>query len=215
MTNETQPIDVKVSDKELNFRKQEQYFQRILQEKQALLDQKEQELLRLQQSKEPEEEDDSDDYIDKRKLDKNLNRFGEKQRREIQSDIQKAVSEAVESDRQDRWLKQNPDFYDVINKHAEDFAAQDQEFADSILKMPKGFEREKLVYKSIKALGIDKPKVAQMSIQDEINRKQHGAYYRPTSAVNAPYSSPGDFSPEAQKIAYEKMQVLKKNLRLG
>lgn len=210
MTNETQPVEPKVSDKELNFRKQEQYFQNILKEKQALLEQKEQELARLQQAREPEEEEDSDAYIDKRKLDKNLSKFGEKQRKEIQTDIQKAITEAVESDRQERWLKQNPDFYDVINKHAEDFAAQDQEFADTILKMPKGFEREKLVYKSIKAMGIDRPKASPASIQDEINRKQHGAYYRPTSASTAPYSAPGDFSLDGQKAAFDKIQKLLK-----
>ncbi len=209
------PVENKVSDKELNFRKQEQYFQGVIREKDAVLAQREAELARLQnvQVQEPEEEDDT--YIDKKKLDKNLNRFGEKQRKEIQSDIQRAINEAVEKDREERWLKQNPDFYQVLNENAEKFANHDQELAETILRMPKGFEREKLVYKSIKALGLDKPHQNKPSIQDQIDQKKKGYYYQPSSVPNAPYQSPGDYSPEAQKSSYEKMQKLKNNLRLG
>ena len=66
------------------------------------------------------------------------------------------------------WLKNNPDFYEVMN-HAQAFADKDPELAESILEMPEGFERQKLVYKNIKALGIHKPAEQKPNIQDKID----------------------------------------------
>ena len=80
--------------------------------------------------------------------------------------------------------------------------------------MPEGFERQKLVYKNIKALGVHKPEQKQPSIQDKVDANKRSPFYQPNGVGSAPYSSVGDFSAGGQKNAYEKMQQLKSKLRI-
>ena len=88
------------------------------------------------------------------------------------------------------------------------------ELAESILEMPEGFERQKLVYKNIKALGLHKPAEKQASIQDKIDANRRSPYYQPTGVSAGPYAGTGDFSKSGQKNAYDKMQQLKAQLRI-
>jgi len=90
----------------------------------------------------------------------------------------------------------------------------DPELAESILEMPEGFERQKLVYKNIKALGIHKPAMKEPSIQEKVDANRRSPYYQPSGVSTAPYSQVGDFSNTGQKQAYEKMQQLKSQLRI-
>jgi hypothetical protein len=207
---QTQP-----SDKELNFRKLEAHYeQKLQQERQARL-----EAERIAQeasnrrNEEPEEEDDSEPYVDKKKLNKTLARFGQETKQQTQSEIQKAVQVAIQEERKNSWLNNNKDFYDVL-QHAEKFAQHDPELAETILQMPEGFERQKLVYKNIKALGLHKPPEPKSTIQDKINQNQQGQYYRPSNVGTSPYASVSDFSPTGQKQAYDKMKELQSRLRL-
>jgi len=80
--------------------------------------------------------------------------------------------------------------------------------------MPEGFERQKLVYKNIKALGLHKAPEKQSTVQDKIDANRKSPYYQPTGVGSAPYSQVGDFSDNGHKLAYEKMQALKKQLRI-
>jgi hypothetical protein len=120
---------------------------------------------------------------------------------------------ALQNERKTNWLKNNPDFHEVLS-HAEKLALKDPELAESLLEMPEGFERQKLVYKTIKSQGLHKPEVKPSSIQDKIDSNRRGAFYQPTGVGSAPYSSQGDFSQGGQKQAYEKMQELKSRLRI-
>lgn len=206
--------EVKPDNKELNFRALEQKYQRALDEANS---QKEAAQRALQERNKPSTDDDDDDdepYVDKKRLAKKLNQFGEQSRQHTQSEIQRAVQTAIVEERRQGWLKNNPDFHDVLSKHAEDFAKVDPELAETILEMPEGFDRQKLVYKNIKALGLDKPKVPETSVQDKINANRKGAFYQPTSVGSAPYGPTGDFSEAGQKQAYAKLQELKANLRI-
>ncbi len=133
--------------------------------------------------------------------------------KQTQSEIQSAVHTALREERKQNWMKANPDFYEVL-QHADKFAQKDPELAESILEMPEGFERQKLVYKNIKALGIHKPEIKSPSIQEKIDSNRKGPYYQPTGVGSAPYTSQGDFSSSGQKQAYEKMQELKNRLRI-
>jgi len=99
-------------------------------------------------------------------------------------------------------------------QNIERFYQHDKELADTILSMPEGFERQKLVFKSIKALGLHKPEVKQQSIQDKIDANKRSPYYQPSGIGTAPYASQGDFSDGGKKNAYQKMQELKNNLRI-
>ena len=216
-TNQPQPTatqENKPSDKELNFRMLEQKYQKELaQERAARL---EAERIAQERSNAALQDADNDDepYVDRKKLDKTLQRFGEKSRQDTQTEIQKAVQIALQEERRGNWLKNNADFYEVL-QHADKFAQKDPELAESILEMPEGFERQKLVYKSIKAMGLHRPDVKQPSIQDTIDAKRRGPYYQPSGVGAAPYESAGNFSPDGQKQSYQKMQELKNRLRIG
>lgn len=206
-----QPVAAQQSDKELNFRKQEAMYQKMLEkERQEKLELQRQ----LQQRTIPEEEDDDDEpYVDRKKLEKKLNTFGQKTKQETESIVQQEVRKALDQERQQNWMKNNPDFYDVM-QHAQKFADRDPELAETILSMPEGFERQKLVYKNIKALGLHKKDEPKPSIQDTIEKNRRSPFYQPTGVASPPYAAAGDFSPTGQKSAYDKMQQLKAQLRL-
>lgn len=166
-----------------------------------------------QKQQQNDDDDDSEPYVDNRKLEKKLARFGEQTQKQTQSDIQKAVGTALAEERKQNWLNNNPDFYDTLN-HAEKLALHDPELAQTILSMPEGFERQKLVYRSIKSLQLDKPKPAEPTIQQKIDANRRGPFYQPSNVGNAPYAAAADYSQQGQKQAYEKMQALKAALRI-
>ena len=210
---DNQAQEQQVSNKELNFRALEAKYQQQLAAERAEKERLAQELQQRQQPTQNDDEDDSEPYIDHKRLRKEQAKFGQQIKQETQSEIQKAVHKALQEERKQNWMKSNPDFYDVM-QHAEKFAQSDPELAESILEMPEGFERQKLVYKNIKALGIHKPLSKDPSIQDKIDANRKSPYYQPSSVGTAPYAPAGDFSDHGQKQAYDKMQALKKQLRL-
>jgi hypothetical protein len=213
----------KATDKELNFRKQEEYFKRQLeQERQGrlLAEQQAAELKKAQEKARPVDDDDDDNddepYIDKKRLKKEQVKFGKQIKTETQAEIQQAVQAALSEERKNNWLKTNPDFYEVM-QHAEKFAEKDPELAETILAMPEGFERQKLVYKNIKALGIHNKEDPKESIQAKIDQNRKGPYYQPSGVGAAPYGNINlgrDVSPEEGNNAYKRMQDLKKRLRI-
>jgi hypothetical protein len=216
MTDQVQAVTEapKPSDKELNFRKQQQMYEKMLEEKEQRLATLEKQ---VQSQSKPQDDDDSDDepYVDKKRLNKTLAKFGQQTRQETQSEIQKAVHVALQEERKSNWLKQNPDFHDVL-QHAQKFADSDPELAETILTMPEGFERQKLVYKNIKALGLHKPASKEPTVQEKIDANRRSPYYQPSGVGTSPYSgTSSDFSKSGQKSAYENMIKLKEQLRLG
>jgi actin-related protein len=210
-----QNTENKPSDKELNFRNLEARYQKELdKERSARLEAEKiaQEAQSRRNTKDDEDED-SDPYVDHKKLERKLNRFGEQTKQQTKQDIQSAVQQALSEERKQNWMKNNPDFYDVL-QHADRFAQKDPDLAESILEMPEGFERQKLVYKNIKALGLHKPEQKQPSIQEKVDANRRSPYYQPSGVGTAPYASAGDFSSSGQKNAYDKMQALKATLRI-
>lgn len=213
-TQESQPQENKVNDKELNFRALETKYQRELEkERAARLEAERLAQEAMARRNVQEEDDDSEPYVDHKKLEKKLARFGETTMKQTQSEIQNAVQMALKEERKQNWIKNNPDFYEVL-QHAEKFAQKDPELAETILEMPEGFERQKLVYKNIKALGLHKPETKMPSIQEKVDANKKSPYYQPTGVGTAPYQSAGDFSANGQKQAYDKMQELKSRLRI-
>ncbi len=204
-----------VSDKELNFRKLESKYQQEIAVERARREEMERRLNEMSQPKHIEEPDEPDDepYVDHKKLDKKLNKFAEQNKKQTQNEIQKAVHHAISEERKQMWIKQNPDFYDIL-QHAETLAIQAPDLAESILEMPESFERQKLVYKNIKALGLDKPKNKEPSIQEKVDANRRAPYYQPSGVGTSPYTSQANFSPDGQKQAYDKMKELQSRLRL-
>jgi hypothetical protein len=221
----TNPIDTQApvappqSDKELNFRKQEESFKRQLEQERQARAQAEartKELEEAHRRAQPasDDEDYSDEpYVDHKRLKRELGKVVQSTTKDTDARIQNAVQSALAQERQNMWLKQNSDFYDVMG-HAQAFADKDPELAETILAMPEGFERQKLVYKNIKALGLHKKPEPAESIQSKIDANKRSPYYMPTGVGTAPYASQSDFSDSGQKNSYDKMQELKKRLRL-
>ncbi len=208
-----QATENKPSDKELNFRALEAKYQRQLEiertERERLL--KELETKSRQQP--VEEEDDDQPYVDHKKLDKKLTFFERKLEEKIEKKAEEKARMFLDQQKKDSWLKQNPDFYEVL-QHAEKFAQKDPELAETILEMPEGFERQKLVYKSIKAMGIHKPEEKIPTIQEKVDANRRSPYYQPSGVGTAPYSTSGDFSKTGQQQAYQKMKELQARLRI-
>ena len=215
---QNQQTEQKASDKELNFRALEAKYQRQLeQERQARIEaeRRAQEFESKKQNQSDDEEENNDDpYVDHKKLEKKLNRFGQSTKSEIQKAMEIAKETAKEEVRRELWLENNPDFYDVL-QHADKFAQKAPKLAETILRMPEGFERQKLVYQNIKELGMDKPETKQPSIQEKIDANKRSPYYQPSGMGAAPYNAgSGDFTSAGQKNAYAKMQELKARLRM-
>jgi len=216
MTNiaENQEVEAQVSqksnDKELNFRALEaKYERKLAEERQARLELEQ----RLKQPVQVDEDDSDEPYVDHKRLNKKLSKLGEITQSEIQKAMEHAKNNAKEELRQEMWIENNPDFYETL-KSAERFAEKAPKLAESILRMPEGFERQKLVYQNIKALGLDQPEKKPPSIQEKIDANRRSPYYQPSGIETAPYASQGDFSPAGQKNAYDKLQELKRNLRI-
>ena len=216
---QNQVVEQKQNDKEYNFRAIEAKLQ---QERNARI-QAEEALKLVQESQqrrnnivEDDEDEKSDDpYIDHKRLKKEQAKLGQKIKQETQSEIHKAVQSAIENERKQNWMKNNSDFHEVM-QNAQKLYETDQELAESILEMPDTFERQKLVYKNIKALGLHKPKQPETNVQQKIDANKKSPYYQPSGIGSSPYNAGmGDFSKSGQKNAYDKMQELKNKLRLG
>lgn len=214
-TQQPSQEQVKENSKEYNFRQLEAKLQqeRVARLEAERLAQEAMQRIQQQQIREEPEEDDSDPYVDNKKLNKKFSSFEKKMEEKIEKKAEEKARQMIYSQRKDDWIRQNPDFYEVM-QHAEKFAQRDPELAETILEMPDTFERQKLVYRNIKSMGIHKPEEKKSTIQDKVNANQRSPYYQPSGMGAAPYSMAGDFSPVGQKQAYQKLQELKNKLRI-
>jgi len=206
----------KQNDKEFNFRQLEAKYQRQLeQERTARLEAEKvaQEALVSKQQSDQQDEESSDPYVDHKKLNRTLSSFEKRMEEKIEKRAKEISRQEQSEERKQNWLKNNPDFYQVL-QHAEKFAQKDPDLAEAILEMPEGFERQKLVYKNIKALGVHLPENKQSSVQEKINANQNNLYYQPSGIASSPYQNAGDYSDAGKKQAYDKMKEMQKRLRL-
>lgn len=203
----------KPNDKEYNFA---QIRRQLEQEKSARMQAEErasQLSKQMEQKTFPSDDDDSEPYVDHKKLKRELSRAMQDIDQKIDQRAEFKARALVQEERQSNWMKNNPDFYEVM-QHAQKFAEKNPELAEEILSMPEGFERQKVVYRNIKALGVHKKEEPAQSIQQKVDANRRSPYYQPSGVGAAPYASAGDFSPSGQKNAYEKLQQLKASLRI-
>lgn len=218
MTENQAPVQAEtpqISDKELNFRKLEAKYQQEVAMERARREELERRVQEMSQPKQIEEVDEPDDepYVDHKKLEKKLNKFGKNTQSEIKNAMQQAKELAKEELKQELFLENHSDFHQVLEK-AEIFAEKYPKLAENILRMPAGFERQKLVYQTIKDFGLDKPEQKQQSIQEKVDANRRAPYYQPSGVGMSPYHSSANFSPDGQKQAYDKMKELQSRLRL-
>ena len=218
MTDNTESThdQTRQNDIDRNFRALEAKFQRQLDEERQHRIEAERRLSEMHNNRKPiieeEEEDDPEPYINHKKLNKTMSKFEQNTGTSIDKAMRLAKEQAKEELKEEMWIENNPDFYQTLQL-AEKFHQRAPKLAENILKMPEGFERQKLVYYNIKELGLDKPEVKQSSIQETVNKNRQTPFYQPTGVGSAPYSQQSDFSESGKKAAYDKMQELKSRLK--
>jgi len=218
----------KPNDKEYNFRALEAKYQRQNQqlaqqlelERQAKADaeRKYQEATQRSNRDEDDEDDDSSEpYLEKKRFRKEAAKIKQevvKTKQDTLEDVKQAIHEAKLEAKREAFIESNPDFFDTLEQHAEKIMLKSPALGKSLLAMPDNFDRQKLVYQTIKELGLDKPEMKQQSIQEKVDANRKGPFYQPSNVGTTPYVVGGDFSPTGQKQAYEKMQALKSQLRI-
>ncbi len=151
--------------------------------------------------------------MNRKKLDKRFQKFGQSTQSEINRAMEQAKVKAKEELKQELWLEQNPDFYDTLQM-ADKLAESNPHLAQTILRMPDGFARQQLVYQNIKALGLNKTKEDKPSVNDLLAKTKNFPGYQPNGFAGPAYATNGDFSEGGKKQAYEKMLQLKKSMRI-
>lgn len=172
-------------------------------------------------SRAPQDDDYSDEpYIDEKRLNKKLSAFEKTMDQKIEERAEQKARSLIDEEKKYSYLKENHDFNASMSpENVQKFAEKFPKLAENILRMPDGFERQKLVYENIKALGIDRPEEKLPSIQEKIDANRRSPFYQPTGNSSAPYSTPGgggkNYSEQEKKQAYDHMVELKSRLRLG
>lgn len=214
--NQAQATDAKTNDKEYNFN---QLRKQVEQERLAR-QQAEERAAKAEQNARRQPVDDDDDtsdepYVDRRTLDKKLKKWESSIDEKIEKKAEEKARALVDQERRNGYLKQNSDFNEIMQPDMiQKFAEKHPSLAEGILSMPEGFERQKLVYENIKALGLHKKEEPKQSIQQTIEQNRRSPYYQPSGVATSPYAGGGDFSPAGQKNAYAKLQELKNKLRI-
>ena len=221
--NQAQPAQTeqKTNEKEYNFRMVErkaQEAERRAQEAERRAQEAERRAEELTRSKAAlhDEEDETDEpYVAPKTLKKQLNKFSQNNQQDIHKAMEQAKHAAKEELKQEMWFESNTDYEKVMSPdNIDKFYQENRELANTILRMPQSFEREKLVYQTIKKLGIDKPAQKESTVQSKIDANRTSGAYMPSGSGSHPYVRGGDFSEQGKKAAYDKIQALKKTMRI-
>lgn len=210
---QSQTASEQKNDKEYNF---SQLRKQLEQERQARQE-AEARAMHLEQQRQTQQNDNDDDdnepYVDKKTLKKTLSKWEQNLDQRIDKKAEEKARSLVEQERQNHFLRANPDFNQILTPElVSKFAEKHPEIAEPMLEMPENFARQKLLYQNIKALGLHKPPEApKANIQDTIDKNRRSPYYQPSGASSPPYANAGDYSDTGQQNAYKKMQELIKN----
>ena len=163
------------------------------------------------------QEDDADDsdepYIDQKTFKKKISREKESIKKEIREEVRAEMRQTLEEEKAREYIKQNKDFESMMSQEVlQKFVDTHPKIAEAILKMPDGFDRQRLVYENIKALKVTE-KPPESSVQKKIDDNRRSVFYTPPSGATPPYAPTGDYSPAGQKAAFAKLQEMKSRLR--
>lgn len=217
--NAQEPVlDVKKNDAEINFRKQAEMYERKLeQERQARIAAEEKaarvEQIKLKNNTEDDDDVSDDPYVDHKVLTKKLAKFEKSFDEKIEKKATEKASQMLAQRDQEEYLNQNNDFNETMSpENLQKFVEKHPSLAKSLMRMPDGFERQKLVYENMKALNVKGKNDKKPDIQDKIDQNKRSGFYQPSGVGSAPYSVQSDYSEQGQKAAYDKVQGLKKRL---
>jgi len=208
------------TEKELNFERlrkqleQERTARAQAEEKARFLEQERQSMTKKQPVLE-EEDDSSEPYVDHKHLNKKFNKWEERIAETIDKKAEEKARILLEQEKQREFYKKNPDFQQVMSQeNIEKYGNSDPEETEDWLELPNSFARQKVLYRQIKKAQKQSAETPKQSIQDTIEKNRKSPYYQPSGMGSAPYATTGDFSPQGQKNAYDKLQELKAKLRI-
>lgn len=215
-TTQNQVNSTQESQKEVNMRN----LGRQLEEERAARVQLQEELKKERESQsskrfKDDDEDQSDEpYVDRKSLKRELSKFADVFEQKVDKKAEEKARSMIEQERQQNFLRSNPDFKEVLSPEViQKFAEKHPDHAEALLEMPDNFARQKLLYRAIKDLEVNKPPAPQQTIQQKIDANRKSPYYQPSGGSLPPYAGGGDFSDGGQKNAYSKMQELIKGRR--
>jgi hypothetical protein len=208
----------KAADLDKNFATQRRYYEKQLDAERQARTEMEARLAQIEQrapSQENDHDDDNEPYVDKKTLKKQFGAWEKSIDQKIEQKAEQKSRQLIEQERQNSFLKHNPDFSQVLTPDlVAKFAETHPDIAEPMLEMPDNFARQKLLYQNIKALGLHKPPAPKEDIQAKIDANRRSPYYQPSGMAGAPpYAQNGDFSQSGQKNAYDKMKQLIANRR--
>lgn len=204
----------KQTDKELNFAKLREKNERAERELEA----QRQETIRLAQEVdrlkqrysshvEEEDDDDSEPYVETKKLKKILAKVDEKIERAAEEKAARIFEQKMKQDYMFRLKSEYKDFDEVLNQETIDKLAEAHpSLTNQIMKIGDEYERRVTAYETIKGMGLHK-KAEASPIQEKINQNMRNLYHVPSATGNPP-AAVGDFSQAGKKNAYENMQKL-------
>ena len=132
----------------------------------------------------------------------------------MEKTIEAKAKSLLEAKEKEIYLKNTKDLSEVLNeKNLARLFEDYPDVAENLMAMPDNFERQKLVYNTMKSLNIHKPK-KDTSVQDTIAANRQNPYFSNSGIGHGGYAGGGDFSEAGQKAAYDSIQALKKQLRL-
>ena len=100
------------------------------------------------------------------------------------------------------------------------FINEHPNIAEKLEKMPDNFDRQQLVYETIKTFKNIKPAqsttppVQKSMLAQAFDARKSAMAYQPGGSSGGPFQSMGDFSPSGQKNAYERFKALQKTVNL-
>lgn len=174
------------------------------------------EFVASQSQQAPDDDDDaSDPYVDRKTLNKKMSQWEKNLEAKFEKKAEEKAMSLIERERQTQYVQQNADFNTIMTPEImEKFQEEHPSIVKSLLNMPDNFHRQKVIYETVKALGVHKKK--EPAIQQTIDRNQrHPGMYQTAQVGAAPYATSANFSPQGQKEAYDQMKGLQKRMRIG
>lgn len=167
-------------------------------------------------------DDDSEPYVDKKRLGKEMSKLKESLAVEIDRKAEEKARALLAEEKRKDFFKNNKDFHEVMQQDViRKFIDEQPGLSEDLETLPDNFERQKVVYRMIKALNENKPVAPAAPAQPKsplaaaFDARKSAMAYQPGGSSGGPFQSMGDFSQGGMKNAYDRFKSLQKTVSLG
>lgn len=166
-------------------------------------------------------EDSNEPYVDHNRLRKEMDKLAENMASTIDKKAEEKARALILEERRNEYLQKNKDFHEVMQgEEIEKFIQEYPHLAGPMAKMPDNFERQQLVYETMKTLKSAKPApnaappVQKSALAQAFEARKPQMAYSPGGSAGGPFQSIGDFSQGGMKNAYDRYKSLQKTVSL-